>query len=82
MTVLAFRPISSPGVDEDRACAALPGWVTSVGYTPVAFQKPELGQLFYDPVRDKVLRCIEDIETHPFVILEYWAVRKPGAPNG
>lgn len=51
--------------------AALPSWVREAGYRAVAYHLPLIGQLFYCGVRDKILKLVEDVETHPFIIVEY-----------
>jgi hypothetical protein len=57
--------------DQLRAANGLPSWVIAEGYTPVGIRRPEVGEYFFCPVRQKVLKCAEDIEEQPFVILVY-----------
>ena len=49
----------------------VPDWVTAAGYAPCGFEIPRLDELFYDPARDKVIRCVEDIETRAFVLVRW-----------
>ena len=78
MSLLQFpAPARFPGdaevrlSDALRAQRELPAWIHTEGYRPVGFRRPQLGEYFFCPVRGKVIRCAEDIETHAFTILEY-----------
>ena len=54
----------------DYALGHVPMWVVNVGYAKVAFRVPHVGEYFYDPFSDRVLRA--DIpEEKPYVILDY-----------
>ena len=50
--------------------SGLPQWVIDTGYVLVAFRIPKHGELFYAPVRDKILVC-EVPEILEFYVVEY-----------
>ena len=52
----------------DRTC--VPSWVVATGYRPLETRVPQSGDIFYDPVSDRVLVC-EIPESLEFVILSY-----------
>lgn len=75
MNVLQFHRRATPATairlsDVLRRESLLPEWVTEEGYRVAGVRRPKAGEYFYCPVRDRVLRCAEEIEDHPFVILE------------
>lgn len=49
----------------------VPEWVVTAGYEVVAVRLPRIGEYFYCHVRDRVLRCVEDVETRAFAVLDY-----------
>ena len=75
--VLQFRRRAEPPVaairlsDVLRQENLLPAWVITEGYRVVGMRRPKIGEYFFCPVRGHVLRCAEDIETRPFVVLEW-----------
>ena len=73
MSILPFRPKAPEAAIRlsDAMDNLLPAWIPAEGYVALAIRKPKPGELFYDKVRDKILRCVTDIETQAFVILEY-----------